>query len=272
MGKRKITQRRRREQASRRHLGRPAVISALSGVIVAAIVVALLFVVLGLSPLAGDGGEDAAPRAAIVDQLSLSAPNPEFVGEATSLLHGNGYEVDYFPGEEVTVDLYRKLPKGGYDLLILRVHSTADISRGEEDVTSVSLFTGQPYSPDQYYEEQLQGRIGFAQYTEESPKLFGITSEFVRESMEGEFDDTVVIMMGCQGFINAQGAEAFEEKGARGFIGWDGLVSAQHTDEATALLLRHLVDGEAEPGVAIAQTMATVGPDPSFGSRLIARP
>jgi hypothetical protein len=123
-----------------------------------------------------------------------------------------------------------------------------------------------------YYEEQLEGRVGFAQYTEDSPRLFGITSEFVRESMNGSFDDTVVLMMGCQGFINAQGAEAFEDRGASAFIGWDGLVSAQHTDEATLLLLRHLVEEEEEPSDAIDQTMAAVGPDPDYGSRLVARP
>ena len=231
----------------------------------------LLFAVFGPGLTGGDGGSGLR-RAAIVDQLSLSSPNPGFIQEATDLLESNNYEVDYFPGEKVTVDYYRKLPKGDYDLLLLRVHSTADVSRGEEDVTSVSLFTGQAYSRAQYYEEQLKGRVGFAQYTEESPKLFGITSEFVRESMEGEFDDTLVLMMGCQGFINAQGAEAFEEKGARAFIGWDGLVSAQHTDEATSLLLRHLVEEDMPPAEAIAQTMASIGPDPDYGSRLIGRP
>lgn len=222
--------------------------------------------------LDGGAGGDDTRRAAIVDQLSLTAPNPDFVEDSVALLENNEYEVDYFPGEQVTVDLYRDLPEGDYDLVLLRVHSTADVSRGEEDLTSVSLFTGQPYSRDQYYEEQLQGRIGFAQYTAESPQLFGITSEFVRESMEGEFDDTVVLMMGCQGFINAQGAEAFQERGAGAFIGWDGLVSAPHTDEATMLLLRQLVEEGAEPSEAIAQTMATLGPDPDFGSQLVARP
>lgn len=221
-----------------------------------------------------NGGDDdpGVQRAAIVDQLSLSSPNPGFVQETTDLLEGSGYEVDYFSGEQVTVDLYRDLPKGDYDVLLLRVHSTAEVTRGEEDVTSVSLFTGQPYSSEQYYQEQLEGRVGFAQYTAESPKLFGVTSAFVRDSMEGDFDDTLVLMMGCQGFINAEGAEAFEKKGARAFIGWDGLVTAQHTDDATLLLLRHLIEEKAQPSDAIAQTMASVGPDPDYGSRLVARP
>lgn len=217
-------------------------------------------------------GPDGPRRAAIVDQLSLTAANPQFIEESEALLKANGYVVDYIGGEDVTVDFYRTLPERDYDLVLLRVHSTAAVSRGEEDVTSVSLFTGQPYSSDLYYEEQLQGRVGFAQYSEGTPKLFGITSDFVRDSMKGEFQDTVVLMMGCQGFINDRGAEAFADRGARAFIGWDGLVSAQHTDAATELLLRHLVSEGADADEAVALTMADVGPDPDFGSRLVSQP
>jgi hypothetical protein len=206
-----------------------------------------------------------------VDQLSLTAANPEFVNESRNLLETNGYEVDYFAGEDVTVDLYRSLPERDYDLVILRVHSTAIITRGEEDVTSVSLFTGQPYTRDLYDEEQLQGRVGFAQYTEDGPKYFGVTSDFIRNSMKGQFDDATIVMMGCQGFINDRGAEAFADKGARTFIGWDGLVSAKHTDEATRLLLRHLVAEGADPEDAVASTMADIGPDPDYGSRLVSK-
>ena len=216
------------------------------------------------------GGSDAR-RAVLVDQLSLTAENPSFVESTTDLLESNGYEVDYVPGTDVTVDLYRTLPKRNYDLVILRVHSTAEVSRGEEDVTSVSLFTGQPYSRDLYYQEQVQGRVGFAQYTEDGPMYFGVTSDFVRDSMEGQFNDALVIMMGCQGFINDRGAEAFAEKGARTFIGWDGLVSAQHTDEAVGDLLGRIVRDGDDPREAVAGTMLDVGPDPDFGSQLISR-
>jgi hypothetical protein len=90
--------------------------------------------------------------------------------------------------------------------------------------------------------------------------------------MEGQFNDALVIMMGCQGFINDRGAEAFAEKGARTFIGWDGLVSAQHTDEAVGDLLGHIVRDGDDPQEAVTRTMLDVGPDPDFGSQLISRP
>jgi hypothetical protein len=235
-------------------------------------VAALAFAVAGGLSGGGSENDDGVLRAGIVDQLSLTAPNPEFRQQATSLLEENGYTVEYIPGEDVTVDLYRSLPEQDYDLLILRVHSTAEVSRGEEDVTAVSLFTGEPYSKDLYYDEQVEGKIGFAQYTEESEKLFGVTSKFVRNSMKGKFDDTVVLMMGCQGFINAEGAEAFAARGAKAFIGWDGLVTASHTDEATQTLLSYLVAQELEPADAIAATMVDVGPDPDYKSQLVSRP
>lgn len=236
--------------------------------------VALLAVILSPAgePVRGifDGSESAR-KAAIVDQLSLTAPNPKVVRTVSDILESNGYEVDYYKGEDVSVDLYRTLPQRGYSFILLRVHSTALITRGEEDVTSVSLFTGQPYTQDLYYTEQLQGRVGFAQYAEDGPKFFGVTSEFVRESMKGEFNNATVLMMGCQGFINDRGAEAFAEKGARTFIGWDGLVSAAHTDEATEVLVRKLVAEGADGDEAVSMTMAEVGPDPDFGSQLVSR-
>jgi hypothetical protein len=64
-----------------------------------------------------------AARAAIVDHLSLTEPNPAFADRATGVLEEAGYAVDYYPGEQVTVDFYRELPSRGYEMLILRVHS-----------------------------------------------------------------------------------------------------------------------------------------------------
>ena len=273
-----ITKTRRQNDKTRRtRAGRhPRRLLAVGGGAVLAIAAAIAVLVTPIgrdvTGLLSGGGDDGVLTAAIVDQLELTVPNPEFVSNVTGLLEDNGYTVDYIPGADVTVDLYRDLPKHDYELIILRVHSTAEISRGESDVTSVSLFTGQLYSEDLYYEEQLSGAVGFAQYTADSPKLFGVTAEFVRNSMEGRFDDTVVLMMGCQGFINAEGAEAFADRGARTFIGWDGLVSAQHTDAASSQLLQYLIQDGIDTRDAIDLTMAELGPDPDFGSQLVARP
>ena len=241
--------------------------------LLALIVAAVAIGALLLSPpgrdVVGLGGGPPTLTAAIVDQLGATYPSPAFAEAATDTLEQAGYDVDYYPPEEVTVEFYRDLPRGDYDLIVLRNHSTAEITRGEEDVRSVSLFTNEPYSRDRYYAEQLEGRIGFAQYSEHGPQYFGITAEFIESSMEGRFDGTTIVMMGCQGLLNDLAAEAFARKGAGDYISWDGLVSADHTDTATLSLLHHLTVDNMPTDEAVATTMDDVGPDPSHGSQLL---
>ena len=161
------------------------------------------------------GGSPAGPKtAAIVDQLALTQPNPAFAEAATSTLEQAGYVVDYYPGEQVTVDFYRNLPTRGYDLIIFRVHSglveERDVETGQitpEDY--VSLFTGEPFSETKYVEEVAAGPLGVADYGYEgSPRLFGIGPEFIRSRTRGKFDQTTVILMGCDGLKSDRTARA----------------------------------------------------------------
>ncbi|NWG10788.1 hypothetical protein HXY33_03430 [Candidatus Bathyarchaeota archaeon] len=73
---------------------------------------------------------------------------------------------------------------------------------------------------------------------------FAITPDFVRDVMGGGFEDTVLIFMSCNGL--KQGyyatAEAFEAKGVKVFISWNGWIDPQDNDEAIALLLDYLID------------------------------
>jgi hypothetical protein len=228
----------------------------------------------GAAVLLGRGGEESADAkmAVIVDQLSLTQPNPDFVSSARSLLSEAGYLVDYFPGEQVTVDLYRGLPQRSYDMIILRVHAgittEVDVSSGKRAETEyVSLFTGEPYSPGKYPEEELD-RLGRARYYEGAPALFGIGPEFVTKSMEGTFDDSLIIMMGCDGLRSQKTAQAFLDKGAGGFVSWSQPVSAEHTDAATLQLLERLLVGGQSTAEAVRQTAAEVGPDPAYEGEL----
>jgi len=218
------------------------------------------------------GGGPSGPRAAIVDQLSLSQPNPDFAGSATDILEQAGYAVDYFPGEEVTVDFYRNLPAHDYDLLILRVHSglvtQVDVTTGEKTETEyVSLFTGEPYIEGKYAEEQ-QGRVGKSLYYEGASPLFGILPKFIEESMRGSFDKTLIVLMGCDGLRSERTAQAFLDKGARAFVSWSRSVSASHSDAATLRLLEKLLIEGLPVGDAVAQTAAELGRGPSFGAEL----
>jgi hypothetical protein len=218
------------------------------------------------------GGGSSGPRAVIVDQLSLSQPNPDFAASATAILEQADYTVDYFPGEEVTVDFYRNLPTHDYDLIILRVHSgiaeETDVTTGETTQREyVSLFTGEPYRRDKYPDEPT-GRLGKATYYEGAPPLFGIGPEFIAHSMRGSFDKTLIVLMGCDGLRSQRTAQAFLDKGASAFVSWTRSVSASHTDTATERLLEKLFVEGLPVGDAVAQTAAEVGPDPSYGAEL----
>ena len=214
--------------------------------------------------------------AAIVDQLGLTQPDPSFVDAATDVLEQAGYAVDYYPGEQVTVDFYRTLPEQGYEFLVLRVHSAVPSPVLRQAVEALSddvfLFTSEPYSRTSHTEEQkklLLFSVGYSpEYGQGDARYFGIAPDFIKSGMRGSFDTATVIMMGCDGLTSDDTAAAFVQKGARSVVSWDGPVSASHTDLATERLLQHLLaDGTALPE-AVAQTMTEVGPDPSYGSSL----
>ena len=205
-------------------------------------------------------------RAAIVDHLSISWPNPVFVKECKAILEGAGFAIDYYRGEYVTVELYRKLPTHGYKLIILRVHS-AYIHK----YLSLAMFTSEPYSKQRYIYEQLRNRVasGYIEpYRKGDPRYLVITDKFVRFSMKGAFNDAIVIMMGCTG-IKRCAASAFIEKGARVYVGWDGLVSVGQTDRATIRFLKHLLVERQTIARAVGQTMAEVGHEPQYKSTLL---
>jgi hypothetical protein len=218
------------------------------------------------------GGSRAGPRtAAIVDQLSLTQPNPAFAQTVRSVLEQAGYLVDYYEGGEVTVEFYSGLPSHDYDLVILRAHSGLAAVEGElEDY--VGLFTGEPYDGTKYADLEDAGLVGPASYYEGSEKVFGVSPGFITSGMEGDFHGATVIMMGCDGLKFEATAQAFVRKGAKAVVGWSARVSAEHTDAATEQLLRHLLIDKLGPQEAVAQTMAEVGWDPQYGGRLVAYP
>jgi hypothetical protein len=61
-----------------------------------------------------------ANKAPIVDQLYPLEPNQAFIDKTTSDLENSGFQVDYYRGDEITVDFYRSLPTLGYKLIIFR--------------------------------------------------------------------------------------------------------------------------------------------------------
>jgi len=254
-----------REAAARRRRGVGRLrLAALFGLVAIGGVLVALAAFFLVSPWSSGS---SGPRAVIVDQLSLTQPNPAFIETATGTLERAGYAVDYYPGGGVTVDFYRDLPTHGYDLVILRVHGgrvTSEEGRREY----VGLFTSEPYRGTAYQQEQKQARLVVAWYHKGSPAYFGILPDFVAESMKGTFEGATVILMTCDGLRSEETAEAFVRKGAGYVVGWSDLVSAEHTDKAAERLLRHLLIDGLPIRDAVALTAVEVGPDPAYGSTL----
>jgi len=230
---------------------------------IAGIVVFVRFYPLG-QPSPDNVGE---LRAVIVDQLSSIRESEEFVANVTGELEGYGFEVDLYQGRNVTVDLYRKLATHGYKLIIFRAHSGL-LAENEETKDRTVLFTNEEYSQLKHYAEQLDDRLVMARVGEGYPMVFGIPPKFIGESMEGEFDGAVVIMMGCSGLFMRDLAEAFVDKGASVYVGWNGSVELYYVDEATPYLVRQLCSGNMTIKEAVASTMDVIGPDPEHKAGL----
>jgi hypothetical protein len=205
-------------------------------------------------------------EAVIVDHLSFreETKNETFKNSSIGILKAAEFNVTYYPGESVTVDFYKKLVSHGYGLIVLRVHS-AMIG----DTEDLGLFTSErldeskyntPWAP--YYDDVVNNRTVKAYFPDDpSTDYFAIAPKFIHKY--GNFRNTTIIIMGCDGLKCESMAEAFRMKGAKVCIGWNGLVSTPHTDQATTRLLEHLIQGNTI-AEAVEKTMEEVGPEPMY--------
>ena len=213
--------------------------------------------------------------AAIIDQLSSLQENQDFIGNVTKELEDYGFEVDLYQGDNITVDFYRRLPTYDYKLIIFRAHSGILEQDGEVMVRTV-LFTNEEYSESRYALEQVYEQLVMGGACQGCPMMFGITPKFVRAEgvvgqatdMEGRFDDTVIIMMGCSGIALPDLAQAFIDKGASAYLAWDRSVELYYVDNATPYLMNQLCSEKLPIREAVDNTMDVIGPDPNYGAEL----
>ena len=130
------------------------------------------------------------------------------------------------------------------------------------------LFTSEPYSQTKYTREQMSGQMVKARTSEQQPFVFAIGAKFVTSSMKGNFDNTVIIMMGCTAIGYVDMAQAFVEKGASTYLGWGASVVLSYVDGAALNLITNLCTKGMTVEQAIVSTMNEVGPDPTYGARL----
>jgi len=214
--------------------------------------------------------EETQLKAAIVDQLSVTQPNQTFIERVTEVLEEAGFSVDVYNWTSVTVDFYRNLPSMGYKLIVFRTHSGILMNATGQPIPGnpVFLFTAEQYDPNKHTWLLLTDQIAPANPWDSSAFYFAIAPKFVRETMNGHFQDTLIIIAGCNGLYSTTLAEALIERGASVVISWDKGVRAPYMDGATILLLNKLLIENKTVAQAIEDTMETIGPDPNEGSLL----
>jgi hypothetical protein len=73
--------------------------------------------------------------------------------------------------------------------------------------------------------------------------------------MTGTFQDTVIILMGCNGLQPGylETAQALEAKGAKVIISWDNWISDSDNDYGASILLHYLIDENDTVSEAVSQ-------------------
>ncbi len=203
-------------------------------------------------------------RAAVIDQVAILEHNDSVIGEVTASLQRDGFKVDLFQGDKVDIDLYRRLPSLGYQVIVFRTHSGRYSGAGGVAQKGTYLLSGEPYQRSRYTSEQLKGQLISASITPDSSRVFAINDSFISESMKGQFKGTTVLLMGCSSLRQDDLAQAFLLKGVAAVIGWDASVNLEHNDRAIARLVASLCDNDLTIAESVDYTMQQVGPDPDF--------
>jgi hypothetical protein len=217
-------------------------------------------------------------RAAIVDALSIQRPNPEFENTAVNYLTSAGLSVDIYNASQATVEFMKSFP-AGYVLVIFRVHSGTSRQ-------GVFYFTSETYDESKYEPEQFRDELRPGRDYEGHPAVFAFGSKFVDAYLQGRFQNTIVIGMGCFGAGTSYGteeevtiggtqvekgpnlADAFYRQGATAVVGWDVLVTLEFSDRVTLDLIKALAVERLTVREATEKANLQSGTDPVYKSSL----
>ncbi|MEM4481515.1 MAG: hypothetical protein QXK88_05180 [Desulfurococcaceae archaeon] len=238
------------------------------------LVLALLFLVVTVStylirfnqPMNAPGNQvtltdrNAFRRAVLFDGLQELTPTSVFVQEATNLLERSGFSVDFWGGENVTVELLLNLEY--YDIILLRLHS-AIASNGV-----LYIFTGELYEGEKYLVLRSSGIVARGVVAYMNKTYFALNSHYLGKNAQTNLTGSIVILMGCKGANDHEFVKSILGRGAKAYIAWDGNVSIEHSDVVTLELLKALIEGGSNPIDAVNRVMNELGPDPHYGSSL----
>ena len=217
-------------------------------------------------------GNPEGPRAIILDNLRLDGRSPSgkdipFVRETRELLEGIGVKVDYVGINDVNLGVYQNLAK--YNLVILRVHSGLLVGEEEKEEV-VCFFTSEPLREnlDKYSEWFSKRYLADAtlELCDGTKKHFiGVKPDFIINCLNGEFENSIIIAMGCNSLESYSMARAFvDNRKALVYIGWARGVTVNHTDSAILGLLK----GFFENNETIKEAVNEASADLKTGARL----
>jgi hypothetical protein len=173
--------------------------------------------------------------------------NLTFIESAKELLYERFVSVDYY-SDNSTVENYMKLPSMKYGLVVWRAHSALD------NMSSyVAIATSEKYRLIRYDQYLENGHLTLCNITGDADLYYGITPKFVKELMLGRFEDTLLVLMSCNGLKDgySKTTVAFEEKGVRAVMSWDGWISSLDNDNAGTILLQQLIRENSTIGEAV---------------------
>ena len=208
------------------------------------------------------------PKAAIIDQLSSSHlsptsqyPNRTLIDLARSLLGQRFDTIDYY-SDNASVENYKQLPSKGYKVIIWRAHSALNL-----DSKYVAISTSDRWDLTGYDQYMQNGQLTLCNITGDPHLYFAINPKFIREVMTGKFEDTLIIMMSCNGLKTeyTETAAAFLDKGAEVLISWNGWIGSADNDDATARLLNYLIVENDTVGGALDKVNKIKYLSPEFG-------
>jgi hypothetical protein len=203
-------------------------------------------------------------RAAIIDGIGLTRPNPSFIGGVRGILEKKGLRVDIYAGKNVTIDLLRRI--GGYGLLILRLHSAVDPKYGFLYLFSAERFNEAEYET-RFGEERVSGAVRQG-ITFEGEEYFTLRADLLGYMNQGGLSGSTIILMGCNGTNSDHAIDKLFEMGVKAIIAWNGYVDLDYTDKTTLKLIELVyADGLSFEG-AVKKIMDEYGADPIYKSKL----
>lgn len=201
--------------------------------------------------------QPTTPKAAIIDQLGSSQlslisryENQSFINSTMNLLNSRFAQVDYY-SDNATVENYKRLSSLGYRIIIWRAHSAID-----NKSNYIAISTTETDESTNYNQYLSNGQLTVCKIVGDSKKYIGITPKFIQEIMTGRFEDTVIILMSCNGLKTDyySTAQALVAKGAKVIVSWDGWIEKPDNDQGITIFLQHLLGQNSTIEEAVTNT------------------